>query len=193
MRFLGIFFYLTGVQDLCVWYLWSGLEWSFDHLDAVNNHFLVYEAIWAWWQPNERTNNQVILEQACSCPVRRQSFATSWTSSPSLPSSSTRTRSQNNFAQERSEPGLHEANKSYEIILDVAKLSVWCFISLFQNVNPSILQIVMVDFLSWTSSIKHTLPSIWQTPCIQFHSCAGFRRQIRPHLRWQPFSVKAIT
>ena len=36
---------------------------------------------------------------------------TSWTSSPSLPSLSTRTRSQNNFAQERSEPGLHQAKK----------------------------------------------------------------------------------
>ena len=71
------------VWSRLVWYLWSDLKWKksftygFDHLDAVNNHFLLYKAIWAWWQPNERTNNRVILEQACSCPVRRQSFAKS--------------------------------------------------------------------------------------------------------------------
>ena len=69
------------VWSRLVWYLWSDLKWKksftygFDHLDAVNNHFLVCKAIWAWWQPNERTNNQVILEQACSCPVKRQFFA----------------------------------------------------------------------------------------------------------------------
>jgi len=68
------------VWSRLVWYLWSDLKWKksftygFDHLDAVNNHFLLYKAIWAWWQPNERTNNRVILEQACSCPVRRQSL-----------------------------------------------------------------------------------------------------------------------
>ena len=48
------------VWSRLVWYLWSDLKWKksftygFDHLDAVNNHFLVYKAIWAWWQPNER-------------------------------------------------------------------------------------------------------------------------------------------
>ena len=41
---------------------------------AVNNHFPVYLAIFAM-VTNNQPNNWVILEQACSWPVRRQSFA----------------------------------------------------------------------------------------------------------------------
>ena len=44
------------------------------HYGAVNNHFLVYKAIFGMVK-TKRTNNRVILEQACSWPVRRQSFA----------------------------------------------------------------------------------------------------------------------
>ena len=49
-----------------------------DHYGAVNNHFPVYKAIFRMVtinQPTEQTNTRVILEQVCSCPVRRQSFA----------------------------------------------------------------------------------------------------------------------
>ena len=49
-----------------------------DHYGAVNNHFPVYKAILGLGtnnQPSDQTNNRVILEQACSWPVRSQSFA----------------------------------------------------------------------------------------------------------------------
>ena len=42
---------------------------------AVNNHFPVYLAIFGMVATNNRPNNQVILVQVCSWPVRRQSFA----------------------------------------------------------------------------------------------------------------------
>ena len=42
---------------------------------AVNNHFPVYLAIFGMVTTNNRPNNQVILVQVCSWPVRRQSFA----------------------------------------------------------------------------------------------------------------------
>ena len=60
-----------------VWYcmVWSCLEksftYGFDHLDAANSHVLADKAILAWW----RTNNQVNLKDACSGPLRTQSFA----------------------------------------------------------------------------------------------------------------------
>ena len=37
--------------------------------------FLCIEPFSAWWQPNEQTNNRVILVQACSWSVRRRCFA----------------------------------------------------------------------------------------------------------------------
>ena len=56
---------LSGLERVSFW-MWS--------LGGVNNHFPVYWAIFGV-VTNEQTNNQVILVQACSWPVRRQSFA----------------------------------------------------------------------------------------------------------------------
>ena len=58
----------------------SGLKKSFT-LDVITRGqsttiFLCIGPFSAWWQTNERTNNQMILVQACSWPVwDRQSFA----------------------------------------------------------------------------------------------------------------------
>ena len=59
----------------------SGLKKSFT-LDVITRGqsttiFLCIGPFYAWWQTNKRTNNQMILVQACSWPVwDRQSFAT---------------------------------------------------------------------------------------------------------------------
>ena len=46
------------------------VSYGFDHLGAVNNHFLVYKATLAWWR---QPNNWVILEQALCWPLKGQS------------------------------------------------------------------------------------------------------------------------
>ena len=47
-----------------------------DHWGLVINHFLCIRPISAWWrQTTNWTTKLVILEQACSWPVKRQSFA----------------------------------------------------------------------------------------------------------------------
>ena len=56
-----------------------GLEKGFT-LDVISRRqsttiFLCFGPFSTWWKPNERTNNQVILVQACSWLVRRLSFA----------------------------------------------------------------------------------------------------------------------
>ena len=55
--------------------VWSekGCTYGCDHYRAVNNNTLCRFSV--WWQPNIHLNNRVILLQACSWPVRRQSFA----------------------------------------------------------------------------------------------------------------------
>ena len=52
----------------------KGITHGCDLNGAVNNHFPVYKAIFGM-VTTKRTNNWVILEQACSWPVGRQSFA----------------------------------------------------------------------------------------------------------------------
>ena len=47
------------------------VSYGFDHLNAVNNHFLVYEAILAWWR---QPNKWMILEQAFCWTLRGHSF-----------------------------------------------------------------------------------------------------------------------
>ena len=68
----------TWLADYSSFLVWSDLEkgitYGCDHYGAVSNHFPVYSAI-CGMVTTERTNNWVILEQACSWPVRRQSFA----------------------------------------------------------------------------------------------------------------------
>ena len=68
----------TRLANYSSFHSWSGLEksftFSFGHFGAVNSYFPLYLAIFGMVTPN-RQNNQVILVQACSWPVRRQSFA----------------------------------------------------------------------------------------------------------------------
>ena len=64
-------------------FLFPGLVWSakrFSPMDVMTRgqSTSIIVCIWpfsAWWQKNEHTNNRMTLLQACSWPLRRQSFA----------------------------------------------------------------------------------------------------------------------
>ena len=60
---------------------WPGLAWAgISPMDMITRalstaNFLCIRSFLAWWQTNTRTTNWLILEQSCSWPLRRQSFA----------------------------------------------------------------------------------------------------------------------
>ena len=84
------------IIPLSLWFViimvmvWCGLVWkrvSFIYgcdTKGVNNHLPVYHAIFAMVTKTQ-PNNRFILEQACSWPLRRQSFVTLSTTFFSIP------------------------------------------------------------------------------------------------------------
>ena len=69
----GLYWALLGCTGLYWTVLGStGLYWGV--LGAVSSYFSVYSAIFSMVTLNEQTNNQVILEQACSSPVHNVHF-----------------------------------------------------------------------------------------------------------------------
>ena len=62
---------------------WPGLTWAgISPMDMITRalstaNFLCIRSFLAWWQTNTRTTNWLILEQSCSWPLKRQTYAIS--------------------------------------------------------------------------------------------------------------------